>query len=190
MVPTIDRKQPPLRRVLFLCELNYHEGRFCEEFFNSYARTEGANWLASSRALVPAPAAVTEAPISVPALQLLRALGVAPVNHLRLPLQATDLDVRMSHLIVALNPGIVPKVEELWPHAVRRLQCWSGPAGARHTLNGLARDVQCFLDALTGGAAPAGADNPSALWQRRRTARHGARRRGAGIRGRSTPAPV
>ena len=48
MIETVSRRTD-LQRVLFLCADNYHESRFCEELFNSFARSEGTVTLSNQR---------------------------------------------------------------------------------------------------------------------------------------------
>lgn len=124
MPVALSRKAESLRRILFLCADNHLESRFCEELFNSHARTEGLYWQATSRAMWPEPARRSEGPMSVSALEALRVLGAAPVNHLRLPLAVGDFDVRTSSTIVVIGePGPLCTERRLpeaewWPHDV------------------------------------------------------------------------
>lgn len=123
----MHRKSNALRRVLFLCARNHHESRFCEELFNSYARTEGQNWQAISRAIVAQPAEGAEGPMSSSAIYALRALGAAPINRLRLPLQATDFDFRMSSVVISVDKTRAGNIERLWPEYASAVEYWSLP---------------------------------------------------------------
>jgi protein-tyrosine-phosphatase len=158
MSETISRKSDVLRRVLFLCADNYHESRFCEELFNSHARTEGLSWQATSRALQPAAATRSEGPMSERAIAMLRTLGAAPVNHLRLPLHLSEFDIRMSsHIIVV---GAVP--DELLRRRVAdyaaQLDAWDSPASdelhSQATLMHLARKLATLLGNVKVNALP------------------------------------
>jgi protein-tyrosine-phosphatase len=154
MAEPLSRKSDELRRVLFLCDENYHESRFCEELFNSHARIESLNWQATSRAVQPEPAARNPGPMSLAAVECLRALGAAPVNHLRLPLEATHFDFQMSDVVIVLDVAWLAEIEKRWARHAHRIEYWSLPPSAeRHsqaTLMHLARDLRTYATSLQG----------------------------------------
>jgi protein-tyrosine-phosphatase len=158
MIEPMSRKSDPLRRILFLCRDNHYEGRFCEELFNSHARTEGLNWHASSRGLMPNAAARNDGPMSAAAIAYLRALGAAPVNHLRLPLHATDFDFQMSYTVVALGREWAAEIERRWPYYASQVELWPLPAVADAQPAALLRHLTCemrsFVAALQGQPQP------------------------------------
>lgn len=144
MPVALSRKAESLRRILFLCADNYHESRFCEELFNSHARTEGLYWQATSRAMWPEPAKRNEGPMALCAIEALRELGAAPVNHLRLPLPVGDFDVRMSSTVVVIGePGPV-FAEHVAAYHTTVVERWPGSSRGTHSqadLLRLARDL-------------------------------------------------
>lgn len=150
MIEAIPRKAGALGRVLFLCGENYHASRFCEELFNSHSRVEGLNWQALSRAVLAEPAAKNEGPISLPAVEYLRLLGAAPVNHLRLPLRVTDFDLAMSADVIALGLAWKPHIERLWPYYAPQVRYWRLPAldRPRAALAHLSCEVRSLVTAI------------------------------------------
>jgi protein-tyrosine-phosphatase len=148
----LNRKAESLRRILFLCANNYHASRFCEELFNSFARTEGLYWQATSRAMWPRPAERNEGPMSVCAIEALRELGAAPVNHLRLPLPVGEFDVRTSATIVVIGEqgplcmerlaGAQPPGLEYWPHDDAGRASRDGLLSLAQALHGLVASVR------------------------------------------------
>jgi protein-tyrosine-phosphatase len=166
MAEPISRKSDELRRVLFLCDENYHESRFCEELFNSHARTESLNWQATSRAVLGEPAARNEGPMSLGAIEFLRKLGAAPVNHLRLPLEATHFDFQMSDVVIVLDIAWLTEIEKRWARHAHRIEYWSLPRGperhSRAALLHLARDLSAYATSLNGHPKPLVGRAPSA----------------------------
>ena len=156
----VSRTSDDLRRVLFLCDDNYHESRFCEELFNSHARTESLNWQATSRALRAEPASRNDGPMSAVAIEMLRTLGAAPVNYLRLPLQATHFDFQMSDVVIALNAAWLADIEERWARHAHRVEYWSLPRlDERHAptrLVQLTRAVRSYVASLRDPSTPHG----------------------------------
>lgn len=147
----IDRKSDVLRRTLFLCEDNFHASRFCEELFNSFARTEGLNWQASSRSLERVPAEKHDDSMSASAIAALRSMGVAPVSHFRLPLEVTEFDFQMSHLVVAIDLGDQrPAIRQRWPDFASQIEHWNFDTSLRSQagLKQLSRETSVLLTGL------------------------------------------
>ena len=131
MSVTVDRRSRSLRRVLFVCTDNWLDSRFCEEYFNSLARTDGLNWIALSRtSAAPTDRDVAIAPA---ALAALRALKTAPVNHHRPPLALSRRDVEISDLVVYIN-------HDRFSRAKNRCVQWA---------TGTGKDTQSRLQQLT-----------------------------------------
>lgn len=154
-----SRKGDALKRALYLCEANFHASRFCEELFNSFARTEGLNWQAASRAVTAPPAAHHDPSMSPLAVSRLRAIGVAPVNHMRVPIEASKADLQMSYLVVAVNLAHKrSELERRWPEFASQIEYWNFDCDLESDegLSSLASDVRLLINNLEGrGPGPA-----------------------------------
>jgi protein-tyrosine-phosphatase len=147
MVGEVSRKGDGLKRVLFLCHDNYQSGRFCEELFNSLARAEGQNWQGTSRAVEPTLGAAYDEPMAPQAVDALRRMGIAPVNHGRLPLGVTAFDLETNDLVIAVDAdGWRDRFEQDWPDLVVGIRYWS--SGSEASPKTLARQVHGLIDEL------------------------------------------
>jgi protein-tyrosine-phosphatase len=154
----LSRKGDGLRRALFLCMDNYLASRFCEELFNSLVRAEGLNWQAVSRGLSAPAARVTPEPMAPEAVERLRAIGAAPVNHRRLPLAAAAFDLEMSFVVVAIAPrGQHAAIGAAWPRFSGQIEFWSVAPGrsVQALLNELTFSVRHMVDTMLGRASRA-----------------------------------
>jgi hypothetical protein len=100
----MSRKGRVLRRVLFVGRDNLSVSRFCEEYFNSLVRNEGLNWQASSRAARQLQeSGIARQSMSDGAIDVLRELRAAPVNHRRAPATLAWRDVAMTDVLIAIG---------------------------------------------------------------------------------------
>jgi protein-tyrosine phosphatase len=122
------RSAARIRRVLFLCSGNYYRSRFCQELFNARAARRKLGWSAVSRGLLKSPATLNPGPMSTFAIDLLRELGVAPVDHLRLPLEVTEFDFQTTDAVIAVHdPEHRPLIERDWPAHAHTVEYWRVP---------------------------------------------------------------
>ena len=123
--PAAAPSRTMLGRVLFLGRDNYYKSRFCEELFNHHASSQRVNWLAFSRALRESPATLNHGPMSPIAAEQLRRRGIRPVNHLRLPLEATNFDFLAADIMIAVEEDHDRSLlENRWASQVHAVRHW------------------------------------------------------------------
>lgn len=110
--------------VLFLCSGNYYRSRFAEAMFNSLAAAEGHAWRAESRGFRLHPG--NKGPISVHALEGLRARSIHLAEPLRDPLVATENDFQHAALVVALKEAEHRSMaQSRFPDWAERIEYWN-----------------------------------------------------------------
>jgi protein-tyrosine phosphatase len=112
-------------KVLFLCTGNYYRSRFAELLFNQRAQEALPSWTAYSRGLALERGSKNVGPISVLALQGLKARGIWVPEEVRFPLQVCEQDLHLADLVIALKeaehrPLLVQRFP-LWPD---RIEYW------------------------------------------------------------------
>ena len=111
------------RRILFLCTGNYDKSRHAEILFNLCAGIHDLPWFAFSRGL-----AVTSrgrGVISPVVLTRISDLDLALVEELRPPTQATEEDLLVADVVVALDEvEHRPMVEDRFPTWAEHVRYW------------------------------------------------------------------
>jgi protein-tyrosine phosphatase len=111
-------------RILFLCTGNYYRSRYAEELFNYNAKNAGLNWRAFSRGLAERGSPDNVGPISLFALDALRAKEILP-EEMRYPRPCSAADFDQAQLVIALKEvEHRPLVEQRFPEAASRVTYW------------------------------------------------------------------
>jgi low molecular weight protein-tyrosine phosphatase len=120
-----------MHKLLFLCTGNYYRSRFAEILFNALAVESRLAWQADSRGVAIEMGVNNVGPMSVTAVNTLRALGIAVHGAERYPLQVQEHDLQAAQLIIALQEAEHrPILHSRYPAWVERVAYWHVHDGA------------------------------------------------------------
>lgn len=140
------------KTVLFLCTGNYYRSRFAEVLFNSVAGKMGLPWQASSRALALERGVGNVGPMSLAAVEALKAFGVRAGDAVtRLPAQVTTDDLELADRVVALKQAEhLPLLQERFPAWAEKVEFWEVD-DAPEALALIEREVMGLVARILGG---------------------------------------
>ena len=146
------------RLVLFLCTGNYYRSRFAESLFNHRASQISLNWRAFSRGIATELGIRNVGPISIYAVQGLRAFGIELEDAIQFPQQLQEEDLARADLIVALNHiEHHPLLEKRFPNWGDRVRYWNIPdldlLPAEEAWPRMAHTVQTLIQQLVDAQA-------------------------------------
>jgi len=146
-------------RILFLCTGNYYRSRYAEELFNHRAKLAGLKWRAFSRGLAERTSPDNVGPMSLFALDALRAKAIAPEGSKRLPQPCMVADFESADLIIALKEAEHrPVLERRFPHVAGKVSYWHVDdidfAAPKDALALIDRHVQDLIADLERQVAP------------------------------------
>ncbi|MGF1492924.1 MAG: low molecular weight phosphatase family protein [Microcoleaceae cyanobacterium] len=144
-----------MKRVLFLCTRNDYRSRFSECLFNDLATRKGLGWRASSRGLaINQPNdcpydGVTRQAIS----SALAKRGIMLSNSLRCPIQVSEVDLKSTNRIIAIEESIHRSLmQERHPAWVNTIEYWNikdpSDDAVEHSLNQLEQQIQQLVKQL------------------------------------------